>query len=112
MRPFLATIATAALLWAATVRAAGGTASVYRVETVAGSNDPGDGGPAIAAQLGAIQGIAVDRSGNIYLSDTDNHRIRKVTPGGAISTLAGTGVAGYSGDGGPAAKAQLNLPYG
>jgi len=112
MRPILATLITAALLWAATFSATGGTVSVYRIETVAGSADPGDGGLAIAAQLGAIQGIAVDRSGNLYLSDTDHHRIRKVTPGGAISTLAGTGVAGYSGDGGLAAKAQLNLPYG
>jgi trimeric autotransporter adhesin len=112
MRLILVTVSIAALVWAVTVSAAGATASVFRVETVAGSSDPGDGGPALAAQLGAIQGIAVDRSGNIYLSDTDHHRVRKVAPGGTISTLAGTGVAGSSGDGGPAAKAQLNLPYG
>jgi len=112
MRPILATVSMTALMWAAAAGAAAGTATVYRLETIAGTSDPGDGGPAIAAQLGAIQGIAMDRSGNVYLSDTDNHRIRKVTPGGTISTLAGTGVAGSSGDGGPAGKAQLNLPYG
>jgi uncharacterized protein (TIGR03437 family) len=112
MRLSPSTVSVALLAWAASVAAAGGPAVVYRVETVAGSSNPGDGGPAVAAQIGTIQGIAVDRSGNMYLSDTDNHRIRKVAPGGTISTLAGTGIAGYSGDGGPAAKAQLNLPYG
>jgi len=85
---------------------------VYNVETVAGSALVGDGGPATAAQIGAIQGIAVDHAGNLYLSDSDNHRIRKVAPNGIISTIAGTGVAGFSGDGGPAASAQLNTPYG
>jgi uncharacterized protein (TIGR03437 family) len=112
MRPIFATVSMASLMWTAAAGAAAGTASVYRLETVAGTSDPGDGGPATQAQLGAIQGLAVDRSGNVYLSDTDNHRIRKVTPQGVISTLAGTGAAGYNGDGGPAAKAQLNLPYG
>ncbi|MBZ5727086.1 MAG: hypothetical protein LAP87_19065 [Acidobacteriia bacterium] len=84
----------------------------YRVATVAGSSQLGDGGPAISAQIGAIQGIAVDRGGNLYLADTDHHRVRRIAPDGAIATLAGTGTAGYSGDGGPAAGAQLNLPYG
>ena len=72
----------------------------------------GDGGPATAAQISTIQGIAVDRWGNLYLSDTDNHRVRKISTSGVITTLAGTGVAGFSGDGGPATAAQLNLPYG
>jgi len=85
---------------------------IYRIETVAGSSLNGDGGPATLAQIGAIQGVAVDRWGNVYLSDTDNHRVRKVNSNGGIGTVAGTGVAGFSGDGGPAAAAQLNLPYG
>ena len=72
----------------------------------------GDGGPATAAQISTIQGIAVDRWGNLYLSDTGNHRVRKISTSGVITTLAGTGVAGFSGDGGPATAAQLNLPYG
>src|SRR5262245_39549992 len=51
----------------------------------------GDGGPAIAASLGNPQGIALDASGNLYIADTDNARIRKVTPAGVISTIAGNG---------------------
>jgi uncharacterized protein (TIGR03437 family) len=97
---------------AALLRAANSTPPLYRIETVAGSSNNGDGGPAIAAQIGAIQGIAVDRLGNIYLSDTDHHRIRRVSVTGIITTVAGTGASGWSGDGGPATAAQLNLPYG
>src|ERR1039457_418255 len=83
----------------------------YHVETVAGSSRVGDGGPALAAQFSSIKGIAVDRLGNLYLADTDNHRIRKVSAG-IVTTIAGTGVAGFSGDGGSAVNAQLNFPYG
>ena len=83
---------------------AGVAKTVYRVETVAGSSNPGDGGPAVAAQIGVIQGLAVDRFGNLYLSDTDNHRVRKVGSNGVITNLAGTGTAGFGGDGGPAAS--------
>ena len=64
MRPILATVSMAVLMWVAAGGAAAGTASVYRLETVAGTSDPGDGGAATQAQLGAIQGIAVDRSGS------------------------------------------------
>jgi uncharacterized protein (TIGR03437 family) len=94
--------------------AAQGTApSAYRIETVAGSSRNGDGGPAIAAQSGAIQGIALDRLGNLYFSDTDHHRVRKVAAmNGIVTTVAGTGDAGFGGDGAPATAAQLNLPYG
>src|SRR3982751_750581 len=84
----------------------------YRVETVAGSANLGDGGPATAAQFGTIQGIALDRWGNLYIADTDRHRVRKVNPAGIVSTLAGTGAPGFSGDGASANSAQLNLPYG
>lgn len=84
----------------------------YRIDTVAGSGRNGDGGLATAAQISRIQGIATDRSGNLYLSDTDNHRVRKVAPSGIITTVAGNGLAGYGGDGGQATQAQLNLPYG
>ena len=102
-----------ALAWM--IPAAWGTAvapATYRIETVAGSANMGDGGPATAAQISTIQGIAIDRWGNLYLSDTGNHRVRKISTSGVITTIAGTGVAGFSGDGGPAATAQLNLPYG
>lgn len=84
----------------------------YRIETIAGNGDIGDNGPALAAELGSIQGVAVDALGNLYLSDTDYHRIRKVTADGMISIFAGTGIAGFGGDGGAADQAQLNMPYG
>ena len=86
--------------------------SLYRIDTVAGSAQAGDGGPAVQAQIGTIQGVAADRAGNLYISDTDNHRVRKVNAAGIITTVAGTGAAGVNGDGGPAVSAALNLPYG
>jgi uncharacterized protein (TIGR03437 family) len=88
------------------------SAPTYRIDTVAGSSLLGDGGPAALAQIGNIQALAADHLGNIYLSDTDHHRVRKVSASGVITTLAGTGSAGFSGDGGAATVAQLNFPYG
>jgi len=87
-------------------------AGAYRIQTVAGSSNIGDGGPAISAQITNIQGIALDSSGNLYLADTDDARVRKVAVNGSITTIAGTGAAGFSGDGGPATSAQIDLPYG
>ncbi|MCB4792090.1 MAG: carboxypeptidase regulatory-like domain-containing protein [Elusimicrobia bacterium] len=72
----------------------------------------GDGGSATSAALARPFGIAVDGSGNVYISDSYNNRIRKVNSAGIISTVAGTGEGGYSGDGGPATSAKLNQPYG
>ncbi len=73
----------------------------------------GDGGPAILAALSNSPfGVAVDGGDNVYIADTYNNRIRKVDATGTISTVAGTGSPGYSGDGGPAKDAQLNLPHG
>jgi len=98
------------LAWAEALPAA--DVPAYTIQTVAGSSYMGDGGPATAAQIGSIQGVAVDGKGNLYLSDTDNSRVRKVDTAGIITTIAGNGTAGFSGDGGPASGAQLNLPYG
>ena len=72
----------------------------------------GDGGPAVAAQLSDPNGIAFDAAGNLYVSDANNHRIRRIDRNGNISTVAGTGIAGYSGDHGPANAAQLEFPFG
>src|SRR6266568_3977830 len=86
--------------------------TTYSVQTVAGSNLVGDGGSALSAQLSDAQCLAVDRQGSVYIADPDNHRVRKVNSAGIIQTVAGVGYAGFSGDGGPAAQARLNAPYG
>ena len=64
------------------------------------------------AQLIHPQGMAVDSAGNLYVADSADNRVRMISAGGALSTLAGTGSQGYSGDGGPAAAAQVNSPFG
>lgn len=70
----------------------------------------GDGGPAPAAQLNGPWGLAVDPGGNLSIADAANHRVRQVTPEGIISTTAGTGTPGFSGDGSPAPLARLDRP--
>ena len=85
------------------------------ITTVAGNGLPGfsgDGYDATNAQLNYPSGIAIDASGNMFISDQANNRVRKVTSLGIISTYAGTGLAGYSGDSGPAVAANLNGPWG
>ncbi len=71
----------------------------------------GDGVQATTTSLAAPYGIAVDAAGNLYIADFDNNRIRKVNTSGVITTIAGTGVYGFSGDGGPATLAQIREPY-
>src|SRR5438552_863460 len=85
------------------------------ISTVAGNGSQGfsgDGGPAINARLYASAGVAVDRAGNVFFADGYNNRIRKVSSDGIVSTVAGNGSPGYSGDGGQAINAQLTLPGG
>lgn len=84
----------------------------YTIQTIAGSSFTGDNGPAARAVLTTVEGIAADAVGNLYLADADQHRIRKISPAGIITTVAGTGRPGFSGDDGPAAQAQLQNPYG
>jgi RHS repeat-associated protein len=73
----------------------------------------GDGGPASLAQLEEPQGVALDGSGNLYIADTNNNRVREIiAKTGVIITVAGNGTAGYTGDGGPGASAELNTPTG
>ncbi len=86
----------------------------FTITTVAGNGaagDSGDGGPATSAELNGPRGVTEDIFGNLYIAEYYGQRVRKVTPAGAILTLAGTGVQGFSGDGGPATSAELNGPY-
>ncbi len=121
--------ATAARLWLPRGVAADGAGNVYiadwgnnrvrrvdadgNISTLAGTGtrgSGGDGGPATAAQLSSPYDVAVDGAGNVYIADAFNYRIRRVDADGNISTIAGTGASGFSGDGGPATAAQLNAP--
>ena len=85
------------------------------VTTIAGNGEKGysgDGGPASQASLNMPHEIQFDKAGNLYIAERDNHVIRKVdAKTGIISTAAGTGAAGFGGDGGPAVKAQLRQPH-
>jgi sugar lactone lactonase YvrE len=82
------------------------------ITTVAGGGSGGDGGAATNASLNSPYGVALDASGNLYIADEGNNRIRKVDGTGKITTVAGTNSGGYSGDGGAAACAKLNIPFG
>ena len=85
------------------------------ITTIAGtgeSGSSGDGGPAVEAKLSSPAGVAVDGAGNVYISDPGDYRIRRVDPSGIITTIAGTGVRGFIGDGGPAVEAKLDGPRG
>ncbi len=90
-------------------------ASTQIITTIAGDGDGGyseylgDDGPAVAAHV-APNGIALDRNGNLLIADYGNHRIRKITVSGIITTVAGNGNNGFSGDNGPATEATLNQP--
>jgi sugar lactone lactonase YvrE len=85
------------------------------IQTVAGNGNSafsGDGGPATQAGINVPVDVYLDSSGNMFITDQFNNRIRKVTPGGIISTVAGNGTAGFAGDGGPAVDAEINAPTG
>jgi hypothetical protein len=85
------------------------------VTTVAGNGSSGfsgDGGPATNAQFNLCQNVILDDTGNIYISDLYNNRVRKVSVAGIVTTIAGTGTAGYNGDGGQATAARIAGPQG
>lgn len=84
-----------------------------RIQLHAGNyiaGDSGDGGPAVQSSLRRPTSIACDSAGNVYIADQGAHRVRRVSPDGKIVTVAGTGIAGHSGDGGPAVQAALTEP--
>lgn len=91
------------------------SAATGLISTVAGSGSAGfsgDNGAALNASLRSPNDVAVDTAGNVWIADTSNHRIRRVDPTGTITTFAGTGTQGYSGDNGDALNARLNYPRG
>ena len=99
----------------------GAVDSVFKLDAkgiltrVAGTSRPGysgDNGPATSAQLAGSTGLAFDGSGNLYIADAGNARVRRVSPTGIITTVAGTGITSYTGDGGPATSAQLDYLRG
>jgi len=113
-KPALFTLFAIAPLFAMMTAPGLSQAPTFTISTVAGTGaagDSGDGGPAVDAELNGPRGVTEDIYGNLYIAEYYGQRVRKVTPGGTITTLAGTGVEGYSGDGGPATSAELNGPY-
>ena len=89
-------------------------AATGTITTVAGTGEQGfhgDGGPATHAAISLPRDVALDTDGSLYIADGANNRIRKIDPDGTITTVVGTGRADYSGDGGPAHKANLSMPY-
>lgn len=94
------------------VRAVAPDGTIRTVAGVGSAGFAGDGGPATAARLWAPHGVAVRRDGALLIADTDNNRVRLIVPDGTISTVAGTGSPGFSGDGGLAVSAQLDEPFG
>ena len=123
--------ATSSLLWAPSDVAVDGSGNVYiadwfnhrvrkvdsagTISTFAGTGTSGfggDGGAATSALLAYPVGVAVDGSGNVYIADQHNHRIRRVNTAGIIDTFAGTGTSGFGGDGGSATLARLHDPGG
>ena len=85
------------------------------IQTIAGTGSAtygGDGGPAKLASINIAVDVSTDRSGNLFIADQNNQRIRKIAPDGTISTVAGNGIQGFAGDGGPAINAELYNPTG
>ncbi|MSV30534.1 MAG: hypothetical protein EXQ52_17590 [Bryobacterales bacterium] len=87
------------------------TPNYYVISSVAGNLSTGDGGPAKNAVVVSPSRVMTDSANNVYIADTGQNRIRKISPSGIITTIAGTGQPGYSGDGGPATAARLDGPW-
>ena len=83
----------------------------FLIGTVAGANEAGDHGPALAAQLTSVEGLSADSAGNLYIADAAGHRVRRVSPSGIVTSIAGDGNPGFAGDGSASAQSQLSAPY-
>jgi uncharacterized protein (TIGR03437 family) len=94
------------------IRKVGTDGNINTFAGAGGAGSSGDGGPAISANLNNPEGLALDSAGNVYVADTGSHRVRKITPDGTITTVAGNGNGGFQGDGGPATQASLYYPKG
>ncbi len=94
------------------IRKVGSDGNINRIVGSGFTGFLGDGGQAQYVNLNGPRGVAVDGNGNIYVADTENHRIRMMSKSGIVTTIAGTGTAAFSGDGGPAVAAKLNRPLG
>jgi len=105
MKKYLSVLFCITLIIFAAVHSQGQIITTYAGDHVGG--DAGDGGPATSAELHQDAAIALDAAGNLYIADFGNNKVRKVSAAGIISTIAGTGTAGYSGDGGQATDAKL-----
>lgn len=92
------------------IRKVGSDGKISTVIGVGAAGFAGDGGPATSSALNYPHGLAFDPAGNLYIADTYNHRIRKVSPDGTIQTVAGNGFAGFTGDGAAATASSLNYP--
>ena len=100
-------------IWAVLLTVMGSEPVITTVAGTGKAGGSGDGGPAVAAELDQPFDLAFDRRGNAYLTDTFNHRIRRIDRAtGKIENVAGDGKAGFAGDRGPAVMAELNEPYG
>jgi trimeric autotransporter adhesin len=105
------TVSTLIALWLSAYALKAQT--TFTISTVIGNgtgSDTGDGGPGVSATINAPGGLAFDAAGNLYISEQSGNRVRRVAPNGIITTVAGNGTAGSSGDGGPATAAELNTP--
>ncbi len=94
------------------VREVGADGNITTIAGTGTAGHSGDGGAAVEAQLNEPRGLALDRGGNLYIADAANHRVRKLAPNGMITTIAGTGLRGFSGDEAAATAAQLDRPLG
>ncbi len=106
-------VALLAILLIAASCISGGSKGSPVISVVAGQGtvgSSGDNGSAIAAQMAFPSGVAADNHGNVFVADTGNHRVRRIDTNGRIHAVAGTGRAGFSGDGGPAVAARLSSP--